>query len=203
MAVASRLLVEGRDDKMVILSLMQRHGLMVDLKIDPMGGIDPLLEALPTELKASDLQRLGIVVDADTSLDARWQSLRAILSAAGYEIPNVPGEYGSVIEKADLPTVGIWLMPNNRVPGILEDFVRFMVPPGDDLWSLADDCVTAIPPEAVRFPSVKRAKVVTHTWLAWQEEPGLPLGTAITARYLDAESIVAQGLMTWLTRLFA
>ena len=93
-------------------------------------------------------------------------------------------------------------MPNNRMPGILEDFVRFMVPPRDDLWSLADASVTAIPPKAVRFPSVRRAKVVVHTWLAWQEEPGLPLGTAITARYLDTEASVAQGLMAWLTRLF-
>ena len=68
MAVALRLLVEGPDDKMVILKLIQRHGLKVALAIDPMGGITPLLEALPTELKASDLQRLGVVVDADTSL---------------------------------------------------------------------------------------------------------------------------------------
>ena len=53
---------------MVILKLIQRHGLKVALAIDPMGGITPLLEALPTELKASDPQRLGVVVDADTSL---------------------------------------------------------------------------------------------------------------------------------------
>ena len=187
---------------MVILKLIQRHGLKVDLDIDPMGGLDPLLEALPTEVKASDLQRLGVVVDADTSLKARWQSLSAILTAAGYQMPDVPDEHGSIIQHPDLPTVGIWLMPNNCVPGILEDFVRFMVPPGDDLWPLADASMTAIPPKALRFPSVRRAKVVVHTWLAWQAEPGLPLGTAITARHLDAEASVAQGLMAWLTKLF-
>ena len=172
MAIASRLLVEGRDDMMVIRSLMDRYGLEIHVKIDPMGGIDGLLEALPTEIKASDLERLGVVVDADTSLADRWRSLRSILTALGYAIPDVPDASGSVICQTGLPTIGIWLMPDKCVPGILEDFIRFIVPEHDALWSLADASVAGIPAHAVRFPAVRRAKVVAHTWLAWQEEPG-------------------------------
>ncbi len=41
-----------------------------------------------------------------------------------------------------------------------------------------------------------------HTWLAWQEEPGSPLGQAITKRYLDADAPRAQQLMDWVRRLF-
>ncbi len=41
-----------------------------------------------------------------------------------------------------------------------------------------------------------------RTWLAWQEEPGKPFGTAITARYLDADAPPAKALVDWMRRLF-
>lgn len=42
-----------------------------------------------------------------------------------------------------------------------------------------------------------------HTWLAWQDDPGTPLGQAITKRYLDAEGPHVAAFLSWLTRLFA
>jgi len=41
-----------------------------------------------------------------------------------------------------------------------------------------------------------------HTWLAWQEEPGKPLGTAITAKFLDANVAQVDVLVAWLKALF-
>ena len=41
-----------------------------------------------------------------------------------------------------------------------------------------------------------------HTWLAWQENPGRPYGTAITARFLDAEAPQADVLVAWINYLF-
>src|SRR5436190_24268592 len=38
----------------------------------------------------------------------------------------------------------------------------------------------------------KVSKALIHTWLAWQEKPGRPLGLAITARYFDATASYAQ-----------
>ena len=45
-------------------------------------------------------------------------------------------------------------------------------------------------------------KAQLHTWLAWQEQPGTPLGLAITNRYLDANAPHAQKLMDWIRQLF-
>lgn len=42
-----------------------------------------------------------------------------------------------------------------------------------------------------------------HTWLAWQEQPGTPLGLAITNRYFDANAPHAQQLIAWVRRLFS
>jgi hypothetical protein len=166
-------------------------------------GIDKLLENLPVQLKASDLERLGVVVDANTNLDARWQSLRGILIRAGYQdVPLSPQPDGTIVEQAGRPIVGIWLMPNNELPGMLEDFCGFLVPPGDPLWDQAEQCLQQIPENERRFPPERCSKARIHTWLAWQEEPGNPLGTAITARYLDADAPHAQQLIDWVRQLF-
>jgi hypothetical protein len=53
-----------------------------------------------------------------------------------------------------------------------------------------------------RFPQTQEMKANIHTWLAWQEEPGKPMGQAITKRYLDAAAPHAQQLMDWLCKLF-
>ena len=76
-------------------------------------------------------------------------------------------------------------MPDNRVPGILEDFLRFLVPDGDPLFIHVEKSLNAIPFAHRRFNELRKPKAMIHTWLAWQEEPGRPFGQAISARYLD------------------
>lgn len=201
----NRLLVEGKDDKHVFGHLFSHHGIAEDIiTIKEKIGFEHLLKDLPVELKGSELERLGVVVDADTNLIGRWQSLRDILTnKAGYSIPpSAPLPEGAIIRQENLPVVGVWLMPNNQLPGILEDFVGFLVPKGDPLWNKAGECVNSIHQEHRRFSVAKQPKAHIHTWLAWQEEPGTPLGSAITKRYLDADAPHAQQLMEWVRRLF-
>lgn len=47
-----------------------------------------------------------------------------------------------------------------------------------------------------------KTKAYLHTWLAWQEEPGKPMGQAITKKYVDAQAPHAQLLISWLRQLF-
>ena len=92
-------------------------------------------------------------------------------------------------------------MPDNNQNGILEDFIAFLVPDSDVHWVRAESCINRIPLAESRFPPERRSKALIHTWLAWQEQPGRPLGQAITARYLDAEAPHAQQLIVWIRRL--
>jgi len=62
--------------------------------------------------------------------------------------------------------------------------------------------VAAIPADERRFSQLAQPKALIHTWLAWQEEPGKPLGTAITARYLDPDVAQVDVLVSWLNRLY-
>jgi hypothetical protein len=194
------LLVEGNDDEHVLYHLLKHHRVPDLFKIKNKGGDTELLNSLEVELLASDLERLGIVLDADTDLAARWQTLRSTLSSSGYDVPGTPDPDGTIIQQPGLPKIGIWIMPDNTLPGMLENYVAFLVPPGDQLWSYAEDCVERIPEQ--RFPAAHRPKAHIHTWLAWQEEPGTPMGLAITKRYLDAEAPHAHQLMDWIRKLF-
>ena len=92
-------------------------------------------------------------------------------------------------------------MPDNILPGDLERFVSFLVPANDTLWSRAKTTISDIPDQDRRFGS-KKSKAEIHTWLAWQQEPGRPLGVAIRARYLDPDAPKAQQFVKWLRELF-
>lgn len=209
------LLVEGKDDKHVILSLLVAHNMPEAFAIkvadkdegdmDQSGGWEKILNNLDVEIDRSGLECLGILLDADENLQNRWDAVRNRLTGLGYgQIPAIPEPDGTIVHETGKPTVGVWLMPNNQTHGILEDFIAFLVHdlPNNLLWQHVDKSVTDIPTQEVRFPEVRKSKALIHTWLAWQQEPGKPLGQAITAKYMDAQATEAKVLINWLTRLF-
>ncbi len=206
--MASRrcMLVEGANDKHVLLAIQGRFPIRLLDKdeVDDCGSWDKLAKQLPIRLKASDIEQLGIIVDADSDVASRWSQLTRILENAGYAgLPIDPNPAGTLIEPPPmslLPRVGIWLMPDNRSTGILEDFLRYLVPEGCSLMRHATEVVGSLP--EVRFRPVSRPKAEIHTWLAWQEDPGRPLGQAITAKFFNVSGKEVTVFLTWLERLY-
>lgn len=211
------LLVEGKDDKHVISNLLKRYDILVPdlLEIkhptdyDPNGveggGISRLLNIFEVKLTQALGGRLGIIVDADTDLSGRWKSLHDILNSSGYNrVPKKPISGGTVIRQEKKPIVGIWLMPDNTIHGMLEDFVGYLRPQDDLFWSMAVEVVQKVKTveHERRFHNDHESKAKIHTWLAWQKEPGTPMGQAITARYLDADAPHALKLISWIRDLF-
>lgn len=204
------LLVEGKDDKHVIRNLLKRYDILVPDLLDVKypsdyeadgtegGGITRLLDIFEVRLTQVIDGRLGIIVDADTRLSARWQSLRDILISLDYvSLPENPLPNGTIIRQIGKPVVGIWLIPDNKIPGMLEDFVGFLMPQDDLFWPMAVEAVQKVKTieHERRFHNEHESKARIHTWLAWQKEPGKPMGQAITARYLDADAHHAQQLI--------
>jgi hypothetical protein len=214
----SRLLVEGEDDLHVCIHLLKAHQIKIlekersgknktvgkgEIEIVSKGGVERLLAILGEELRGSDLKHLGILVDADEDITNRWRSLRDILVNSGYStIPTTPHREGTIIKESDKPTVGIWIMPDNQVPGMLEHFYESLVPINDSLWETAEFALQRVIQRDRRFPETHMIKAHLHTWLAWQEEPGKPIGQAITKRYLDYQAAHAQQLIQWIRQLF-
>lgn len=203
--MANRLICEGVDDKHVIKNLLFNHGL-TDGEIDykEKDGVEKLLDTLEEEIKATDAERLGIVIDADLDLARRWSQLVTILTRCGYiNIPARPGENGTILENDEGQRLGIWLMPDNRLTGILEDFVAGLIEDDDDLWPKASGDVDAIPEDRRRYKNSFHSKAKIHTWLAWQEEPGTKMGACFKKKYLDPKRPQAKAFVDWIQRLLA
>jgi len=202
----SILLVEGKDDEHVVKHLCNHYDLPHIDEIVEHEGFENLIIAFPTRLKESDLGSLGVLVDADSDPTNRWQALRDRLHLAGYaDVPDIPALNGTILDpppESLLPRLGIWLMPDNRTAGALEDFLRLLVPADSTLLDHAEKSIDAIPREERRFALADRPKALIHTWLAWREKPGRPLGTAITARFLDADLAEVKPFVAWLRALF-
>ncbi|MGI6415475.1 MAG: DUF3226 domain-containing protein [Thermoguttaceae bacterium] len=207
MEVKRILLVEGKDDAHVLKHVCgNRGGPRLD-NVKSHDGVDQLVQSFPVQLKASgDGAIVGLVVDADIDVASRWRSLRNPLISLGYVgVPESPTREGTILDPPAgklLPRVGIWVMPDNSSQGILEDFLSLLVPAGSKLFDHVKTSVATIPRAERRFSQLAEPKVAIHTWLAWQEEPGKPLGTAITARYLDPDVAQVDVLVSWLNRLF-
>ena len=163
-----------------------------------------MLASLPVKLKEENLQTLGVVVDADFDVAARWQAVTSKLQEFGYQnIPQAPVEDGWIDLQSEKPKIGVWLMPNNQLPGMLEDFVKYLIPVEDKLKEKVAAILQEIETEGLNLYSLTHhQKAFIYTWLAWQKKPGMPMGQAITAKALAYDSPEVKAFVDWLNRLF-
>ncbi len=195
------LLVEGNDDRHVMWAIFQANHVPDSFTVEVAENVEKLLESIPVRLKTSDLESIAFLLDADESIDVRWSQVRDRLLASGCtNLPTTPDAHGTVAQIAGGPRVGVWIMPNNQVPGILEDFLAFLVPKDDVLLPRVDQFLNEIPEAHRRFPPARLPKARMHAWLAIQEAPGKPLGQAITAKYLDARCEHVATFIAWVQR---
>jgi hypothetical protein len=205
---SQQLLVEGNDDLHVISSLCEKFEIKESFEIKDCEGKDKLLDKLPTLLKGSgSLTTIGVVLDADTDLNNRWKEVCDILKKSGkYEdIPETCDKNGTIIfpKEEDDIKVGVWLMPNNNDKGMLEDFISFLISEDDKLLPKVDKALSEIEEEKLnQYKEIHKSKARIHTWLAWQEDPGTPMGLAITKKYLSTTPIICQDFISWLNKLF-
>jgi hypothetical protein len=200
--------VEGKDDLHSVTSLLERRGYDWNRNelapwVHDSGGIEALLKSFPLALKT--YVRVGLVIDADLSLTNRWAQVVGILAANGISPPPVPDRKGLVMSVAGpsrLERFGLWIMPDNQSPGALEDFLQRLVPVGDKCWTHADSSTRQARVLGGPLKEKDQSKGAIHTWLAWQDPPGQPFGTALNASVLRHDSPEALAFMAWFMRLF-
>ena len=193
------LLVEGADDRWVIERLLERSGRTRSFDISQVNGIDRLLNRIRLEVRIPHREVLGVVVDANSDIEARWNAVKSQFDRVGIELPSERHNRGVIVPSE--PRVGVWLMPDNVSNGQLEDFVQSMIPYDDQVWPLADSFVDSIPLELREFSPSKIIRAKLYAWLATRKDPG-PMSRAIQARYLDIHTEMAQSFLSFLTELF-
>ncbi len=203
-----KLLVEGNEDKHVILALWNSAKLPETFDIINCHSVSKLLDNFKIRLTTPQTNTcIGIVVDADTDISARWDSIKSHLDTTGkYNCKKLQlPEDGLILSSIDpeYPTIGVWIMPNNKLSGMLEDFVVTLAPPHDPLMVKADDVLNQLEQTKIqRYKHAHRSKAKIHSYLAWQDEPGKPMGQSITAHVLKPNSPTGELFISWLEKLF-
>ena len=195
------LLVEGQNDKHVVLQLCNCRPAIQDFLIRDRDNVEQLLESVGGELNSPGLLALGILVDADTNPAARWDAVKYRLLEEGIRDLDQPNTNGVVVTTEGKPRVGIWLMPDNELSGELENFIEEMIPAGDPVWPLAQNYIAQIPPEDRKFTENKELRAKIHAWLATREDPR-QMGLAIRTRDLEVDGALCRNFLAWLTNLF-
>jgi len=199
------LLVEGINDCHVVMALCKIHCVPDTFGIYECGSDDGVLKRLNALIiSPNPPEVIGVMLDADnpSSVQGRWQSIKDKLRHYSYVFPNSPDVDGTVIQRiTDKPKLGFWLMPNNQDSGMLEDFCAELAEP--ESLAFARECVEQAQERNVTtFKEVHRSKAIIHTYLAWQDEPGYPLGKAITSQALSPRTDIALRFTNWLGCLF-
>lgn len=205
------MIVEGYEDLHTVVHLMKRHVIWPDdksqrpVEISIGSSVDEILNRsyLYPKLKQSGLKRLGIMFDADADLAGRWNSLRSLVLEFFPSIPDQLPQEGLVVDSPDGQRLGVWIMPDNKSSGMLETFLRYLVPAQESqLWDAAKCSAEAAKAKGAIYISAHTDKANIHTWLAWQNPPGERFGLAITKSLLDSNSLYARPFVDWFINLF-
>lgn len=204
------LLVEGADDVQTILGLLDVYKIEKGFEIIPCNGKDNMMPMFDSVLKnPSAYSVIGVVLDADENAESRWQQVRDRLTKTGFYLcRKMPlDNQGMIVEGIDtnvFPKVGIWIMPDNRYCGTLENFLLDMIDKEDELLGKVEDVLTDIETLKIkRYRDIDRNKAKVHTFLSWEKKPGKSLRTEIVSRVLNPKTDTATNFINWLKRLYS
>lgn len=207
--VSNVLLVEGAGDKGVISAILNEWKVSCPL-IRECGSDGEVFKMLKLYLSNSTRYKaIGVIVDADTRPEGRLQRFVQLAVESGwYKLSSktiLPAE-GLILDSldADAPRIGLWVMPDNRSHGMLEDFLAKMAEvTHPDLLDESEYAIAHIEERGVQqYTPAHRPKAKIHTYLAWQKEPGCTLPQAVMKHYLNATSDNARPFVDWIKRLF-
>ncbi len=128
-------------------------------KVKAAGGVDRLMRTIETTVMAGTGSSVGFVADADLSATTRWREVVRELKKTGMALPvEVPTEgYIGQCEQSDT-RVGVWLMPDNRRRGAIEEFLLELIRPNDPLLEHAARATEQASAIGATFPGTARRK---------------------------------------------
>lgn len=99
-------------------------------------------------------------------------------------------------------TLGIWVMPDNLGPGMLETFLGMLARQDASVWDHAGAATARAVELGAPIKPTHLDKAHIHTWLAWQSPPGRQLHDAIKQHQLRPGAPVAADFLAWFRRTF-
>jgi hypothetical protein len=205
-----RLLVEGATDKYAVACIMRKQVAWSDeapaVHIKDLGGVDNLLKEgnISNELGAAGLRTLGLMLDANDQLAARYRRVRDESLLRFPLFPEEPPQRPLILDNDDGKRLGLWIMPDNKNSGYLEHFLAGLVPEASRLlWDHAAESANRAKAEfQAPFSEPQIPKARFYTYLAWQKDPGRPPGYALMDEFLDPQSSETAAFVQWFRSLY-
>ena len=206
-----RLVVEGIDDLYSVVGVMRAHiswpadQVKAPVWIDRFGSVDEILKPdhINMLMKSSNIQMLGIMVDANSNCSSRYKSIYDRFSEF---FPNTPRKLprdGMVVENDDRRRFGVWIMPDNVSDGALEDFLIPLIPDaGQALLKHVDASVETARNVGASYRDAHANKARLYSWLALQDPPTQNPRQALYSKALDPRLPTAMPFVTWFKKLY-
>ena len=225
---SKHLWVEGKSEQKIIPYLMEANGISwpdnpFPVYIHDKSGFSNISknEDLRAFFKVHlRMSHFGIIVDADNPApfdrqkrpQSRWQSLQDTILRFLPDIQKIhlqkDGAVFDVDANSTIPNkvrFGIWVMPDNQNPGMLETFLARLIPDGlPQLWQHTQASVLQAQQLNAPFRDVDIDKINLRTWLTWQNKPDSQILTAIQPDepLLDLTHHNAQDFVAWFKTLY-
>jgi hypothetical protein len=192
------LVVEGNDEKNFFEELFKHMAKENITDILDVGGKDNFKNSIPALTRISsfnDVEAIAVVRDADGNCRSAFASVKGILKENGLLPPEKPGEFSQ-----GNPKVGVFIMPDNKNSGMLEDLCLETVKDekGMECVNRFIDCANQLenPPKDKDI-----AKVKVQGFLAIK--PGVfdMVGLGAKKNYWDFDSAALEPLKNFLSEL--
>ena len=193
-----KLLIGEGAEEVRFFNAMLNHLKLGDIRVEEYGGkrkLSRYLQELLVRPSYRDVISIGITRDADADASSAFQSVCGVLTNIGLAAPAA-----TEVFVGDHPKVGIFILPDGRNAGMLEDLCLAAIRSYPDMQCV-DEYFKCIHEKANRQPN-NLAKARVHAWLASQVEPDRRLGEAAEVGYWPWDSPIFDTLKQFLRALW-
>ncbi|MFC2155570.1 DUF3226 domain-containing protein [Acidobacteriota bacterium] len=190
------LVVEGKDEVNFFEALLREIGMNENVDVRETEGKDKFKELMPAFTITTGfnlIEKIAVIRDADNNSNDAFKSVIDVLKKNGLKPPKKPGEFSRGI-----PSVGVFIMPDNTSTGMLEDLCldTVMDHPAMKCVDTFIDCVRDLkePPK-----NISKSKV--QAYLAAKPEIKNSLGVGAQKGYWDLKSKNLRPLISFLEQL--
>lgn len=213
------LFVEGSSDKTIVKEILNTYlphwqitrrrsgSSQSQINIQDLQGIRNITpDKIFNQLADPNVPALGIVIDADSSASDQWQEIcrtcQSVEQLRSISFPNQIPENGFICSVSDDQKFGIWMMPDNRSPGMLETLLSQLIPSDrENLWIHLQNSVSQAKQLGATFDDKHLDKAHIYTWLAWHHKPGAWLKTGERAVF-NFDHPQVHAFVDWLKTLY-
>jgi hypothetical protein len=198
---------EGADDEAFLHRMLDHLRITgVDIrKFDGKPQLPTFLLGLRDSTEFEAVRCVGIVRDADMRAASALQSVTDRLRQLRLPVPRLAGGLSTGNCEIDglVRTFGVFIMPDGRSPGELEDLCLAAIENDLALTCAQEflDCVHAR--TGTVCPEKDTSKARLNAWLASRTDPTLRMGHAVASRDIPPDSRVFDPIRAFLTQLAA